>query len=549
APTWEEVDVVWRAVPMDRDALVERFGEEIGRQVPLDWRVAGGVEREREDGERARIYECWWKSKRKVFWVSKCYPTPLDARDDPLGLDHFWPCPKPIFATLTTDTLIPTPDFKQYRDQANEIDDLTARIAALTAAIKVAGVYNADVAQLQTLLQGGHDNELIPVDSWAAFGEKGGIKNSIELLPMQDIVSTLIELTNAREKQKQDLYEITGMSDIIRGNTSPEETLGAQQIKVNFASKRLAERQAAVERFAANLIAIMGNIIAMHFSVDTLKAMTGMNLLTDEEKQAIRAQQMQAAAQQHAAQPMPGAPPAPPQAPAPQMGHNGGPALDDDTLAALDKPSWDEVMAVLQNEPQRRFSIDVESDSLVAADDQAQQAARTQFLEAVGAFLNQAMQAAQANPDMVPLLGAMLLFAVRGFRIGRDLDDQFQDFVDKMKAKAAQPQPPKPDPEMARVQGQQQLAQAQMQHQQQMEVARFQFEQQMAEARQAADERQAEREMQFKMQLAQMQAQANAQTDIIVARINALAKIVAGGEAKGATPNIGAEQHQVEQGA
>lgn len=566
APTWEEVDVVWRRVPMDRDALVERFGEEIGSKVPLDWRERdrnpGSSQGASEDTDRAAVYECWWKSKRKAFWISKSFPQPLDEKDDPLKLDHFFPCPRPIYATLTTESLIPIPDYAQYQDQAQQIDDLTSRIASLTKSIKAAGVYDGSVEALKTILNEGHDNTLVPVESWAAFNEKGGLLGAMQLLPMKDLVETLLALHEAREKQKADLYEVSGMSDIIRGNTNPDETATAQQIKTNFASKRLAERQAEVARFAGNLVAIMGNVIAMHFSIDTLRAMTGMKLLTDEQKAMV---QQTLAAQQQSGAPAMGNPIAPP-VPAP-MGHNGGPPIDDDVMEALDKPTWEDVLAVLQDEPQRRFSIDIETDSLVAADDQAQIAARTQFLEAVGTFMEKMLEAATQFPAMVPLLGKMLMFAVQGFRVGRDLVDAFQSFVDKMEAIADQPQQPKPDPQMAKVQGELQLRQQQQQfeqqqaakdaaHRQALELADQQHRHRMdivgasqdaqgATAAQQADTIKAH----VDAALAQQAEQMKAETAVLIAHIQNLGKIEVARITADAAADAQAEAHEEEQGA
>jgi hypothetical protein len=63
-------------------------------------------------------------------------------------------------------------------------------------------------------------------------------------------VAALESLYEAREKVKQDLYDITGIADIIRGVSDPSETMGAQQIKSNFATLRIGDHQRAVQEFA-----------------------------------------------------------------------------------------------------------------------------------------------------------------------------------------------------------------------------------------------------------------------------------------------------------
>jgi hypothetical protein len=451
ARTWEEVDCVWRRVKMSRKALVKRFGD-VGEKVSLDCSATtdGKVKEPDEDNDRAEVYELWCKSEKRAVWFTKSYPELLDDQEDPLRLPHFFPCPRPVYATLRTDSLVPIPDYIEYQDQARELDDLTARINALTDAVKAAGVYDKNVPGLQRLLDDGHDNTLVPVDSWAALAEKGGLKGVIELLPMQEIAETLMILYKARDAVKADCYEITGMSDIIRGNTAPEETATAQQIKSNFATKRLAERQAEVERFARNLIDIMGQVIAGLFSFETLAKITGVKLIPDQAtKQQL--QQLQQA-------PQPNAPPIP-----------------KDAMEAMTKPTWEEVMQLLRDEPSRRFRIDIETDSMVAADDAQEQQARTQFLEMAGQFLNQAMQAGAAHPEMAPLLGRMLMFGVQGFRVGRDLDDAFKQFIEDMEKRAqqAQQQGPQPSPDIMKIQGELKLKQQSQQFDQQLRQQQY----------------------------------------------------------------------------
>jgi len=174
ARAWEEVDCVWRRVKMSRKALEARFGAEVGGKVPLDC-SAHGEDRAREpdeDRDRAEVYELWCKSEKRAVWFTRSHADLLDDQQDPLGLPYFFPCPRPVYATLRTDSLVPIPDYVEYQDQAAELDDLTARIDALTDAIKCAGIYDKNFPALERLLQDGHDNELVPVESWAAANQQ-----------------------------------------------------------------------------------------------------------------------------------------------------------------------------------------------------------------------------------------------------------------------------------------------------------------------------------------------------------------------------------------
>ena len=166
--TWQEVRGVWRRVFMSRSELVRRFGE-IGQTVPLDAEIKGKNQENLSTGKKAVIYEIWDKAEKKALWIHKAMPDVLDEVDDPLGLKDFFPCPEPIYATISNNNLIPSPDYLQYQDQACELDLLTARIAAITKAIKVAGVYDSSAQGIDRLLSEGTENKLIPVSQWAVL--------------------------------------------------------------------------------------------------------------------------------------------------------------------------------------------------------------------------------------------------------------------------------------------------------------------------------------------------------------------------------------------
>jgi len=249
ARTWQEVRGVWRRVFMSRAELVKRFGEK-GQTIPLDAEIKGKNNENLKTGAKAVIYEIWDKSKKEALWIHKSVDDVLDRVDDPLGLKDFFPCPEPIYATLSNNTLIPTPDYVQYQDQAQELDLITARIAAITQAVKIAGVYDAAAQGIDRLLSEGQENILIPVEQWAVLGGGKGLPGAVSFFPLNEIMQALIGLYEARERVKQDLYEITGISDIVRGATDPNETLGAQQLKGKFATPRMDNNQKDVARFS-----------------------------------------------------------------------------------------------------------------------------------------------------------------------------------------------------------------------------------------------------------------------------------------------------------
>jgi hypothetical protein len=496
ARTWQEVRAVWRICYLTRVELIKRFGKEKGSRVPLDYKPEDLKGQEvTEYQQKARIYEIWDKTTKKAMWLSRGLLTELlDERDDMLGLEDFFPCPRPMLPNHANDTVIPVPDYAMYQDQANELDDLTSRCALLSDAIRVVGVYDSSVPGLQQILAGGYDNRLVPVDAWAAFAEKGGLKGAIELIPMDMIASTLMTLYETRDKVKQDLYEITGMADIIRGSTDPNETATAQQIKSNFASVRLADMQAEVQRFARDVVVLCAEVLANQFDIKTLAEISGYPLMTAQEKQIA------------------------------QMIQQMGGTLPDDMEKPFTEPSWEEVDKLLRDSNMRHFRLDIETDSTLMMDQTQEKADRTEFLGAIGNFLK---SAENADPVLMPLLGQMLMFAVRAFPVGKQMESCLQETVDALekKAKQAQNSPPPPNPEQIKAQTQLQIAQGNQQGDMQAEQLRGQIEMKklaqqaqndqqkaqldawVAQAQQHAQAQQATQEQHLEAQRNAMQAQ------------------------------------------
>lgn len=482
---WAEVGWVARRVRMTRDDGVKRFGAKF-KKVNLSWKPIHASDDTPEDDaviRRAEVVELWDKSTKTVLWFGDPFGdiTLLDKRDDPLTLRGFFPCPRPLFGTTTSGSLMPVPDYVEYQDQARELDDLTARIAGLTSSIKVAGAYDSRFPELARIFDEGMENQLVAIDQWIEFAQKGGMAGGISLVPMLEMIQTLQALIEARTQVKSDLYEVSGIADVIRGSTAPEETATAQRIKGRYATMRLSDRQLEVARYVRDMLRISGEIICEHFSPQTLRLVSNFD-------------------QTELGKPAPEMPP--------MMGHNGGPPMPMATagvpppqpgagggIPPVPPPSiFDQAVALLKNDKLRGFRIDIEDQSTIAMDDEAEKAARVQFLKSVGDYIQSAAQIPpQMAPAMLPLLGKLLLFGARAFRAGLEMETAIEDAITKLSEQAAQQAAnPPPNPEMIKAQTEQQKTQAEMQMRQQEMQATMQ---------------QAQAEAQFKMQQAQAAAQ------------------------------------------
>ena len=481
ARTWDEVNKVWRKVYMTRKALVDRFGEELGNKVPLDsspdeqkYKDSDGI------GKKGLIIELWDRETKKVMWISKSLNEILDERDDPLQLEEFFPCPKPLYATITNETLVPIPDFTLYQDQANALDVLATRISGLIDALKVRGVYDASEPTLQRLFTEGENNTLIPVKNWPAFSEKQGLRGAIDIVDITPIAMALKNAYEAMAQLKQEIYDITGISDIIRGQSNIIETATSAQIKSQFASLRLKEYQDGVAFYASNILKIKAQIICQHFQPETLVKIGGVNQLSPDDQQLI------------------------PQA-----------------------------IEMLKSNPMRTFRIEVATDSMLYQDEQREKEDRVAFLGAVGTYLERATQAAQAMPpEATPLLMDLLKFGVTGYRVGRVVEGEFDNVVDAIKEQAKQPKQPKPDPEMMKIQMEAQARQAELENQTQMKAQEIQLEAQKQQAQAENDMRERQHKAELDQALEKQRLEFDAwksklenETKIFVAELESKTKL------------------------
>jgi hypothetical protein len=495
ARTWEEVTAVWRKVYMERPALVERFGEELGGRIPLDTKPDTSKNFNEKMGEGSRealIYEIWDKTSGQVIWISKSLGKILDTRDDPLQLENFWPCPKPMFSTLTTDSLIPVPDFVLYQDQARQLDTLADRIDGFIQALKVRGVYDAAEPSLSRLFTEGENNTLLPVKNYGAFSEKGGMAGAINLVDIKPIAEGLQMAYQAMEQVKGQIYEIMGIADIQRGQTDPNETLGAQIIKSNNASGRLKTMQHEVVNFATALLQIKAQIICQHFTDDTILKISGAMQLSPQDQALI------------------------PQA-----------------------------LELLKNEPAKNFRIEVTSDSMIYQDEQQEKQDRVEFLTAVSQFMQTALPVAQGVPELTPLLMEMLKFGVTAFKAGKGMegliDETADNFRNQAKAQEGQPKPPSPEQqkmemqmqiEQAKIQAEQQkmqmqaqIEQAKLQGQMELEKAKQEYQAQENQLKFQLEDQRNREQMQMEMDLEQTKMDSSNNKELLLAYLNNAAKI------------------------
>ena len=466
ARTWEEVTLVWRKVYMSKKAVTERFGEEIAKKIPYD-ATPEDLKSSQKNAEstikkQALIYELWDKEEKRAYWLSKSMKDFVDERDDPLGLQEFFPCPRPLYATITNESLLPVPDFTIYQDQAKELDTLSDRIDGLSYMLQVKGVYDGSAdASIARLFTEGTNGTLLPVKNWAGFAEKQGLKGQLDVLDLAMVSTALEAAYTAMEQIKNQVYEITGISDIVRGQSEgPAKTATEQQIKGQYASLRLKAMQEDVARYATDILQLKAQIICGKFNPQTIAAMAAVDQLTPEDQQVI------------------------PQALALLVGEER--MMDPEAQGP---------------NPLRSFRIDIAADTLIQIDEQTEKQERMEMLTAFGGALKAGAEVGAMAPPMIPLILEVLKFGIQAFKVGKSIEGTFDSALDQLKQLAQQPQgvPPEVQEQIQKVQEEQMKKDEELkkreaeafQKETQHQVERIQFDadKQVYEAQKKADQK------------------------------------------------------------
>lgn len=404
---WRHVD--WVA----RDHYLSK--SEIAKQWPdadlsdFGTGASGGASKEAGDASKYatcyRVTEVYYRPTRTVYVIAWDLEQALEVRKDALGLEGFFPCPRPMFANLRSKDLCPTPDHWFNRKSYEYVNRLVQRIHSLTKQIKDVGFYDASLSELGNLTSK-PDGTLLPVSNLAerlATTGNADFTKAIAKLPITEQVSVVRELQVLLAAEKARLDEVNGIADVIRGSTNPNETATAQQLKGNWANLRLARRTGEVTRCLRDAFRIIAEIISEHYTPQSLFLCTGMQVSP-------------------------------------------------------------EVSQVLKSDLSRALAIDIETDSTVAVEDEEDKRQRVEFLNYVTPFLERLLPAATQGTLPADLVKQLLKFAVGSFKHGRPLLDAIEAAPDGAAQLAAlQGQLQQMQQQMAGLQQQNQQLQGQVQ--------------------------------------------------------------------------------------
>lgn len=456
SPCRTRAEMRWKAYRsyMDRDAIEKRFGIEAAEAVAYTSKGPDFGDRdsrvtELREAKEAEVWEIWDKPSKEVIWLCKGYGKILDKKPDPLELPEFWPS-ESMLANTVSDKLIPKSDYAMTQDLYREIDELQTRITLLTRAAKVAGVYDQSAKAVSRIFTEALENTLVPVENWAIFADKGGLKGVIDWVPLADIVGAIETLNNQLQARIALLYQVTGMSDIMRGQaTTTGVTATEQKIKAQYGSVRIKDKQEEFGLFVQNLLNKKVTIIRKFYSDEQIVKLSNI-------------------------------------------------------LNTPDAPMVADALALLRSDD-FNCRVIVRASTLAQVDMENLKAERTEYMQATAQFLGQSLPLMQFNPSMTPFLLKLLRFGLSAFGSANEIEgtvDQYVAEVEKQLAEAAA-KPPQPSPDEIKLQGEMQLEQVRQQ-------GAAQLAQLTAQAEAQTTQMQAQADVQAEQAKLQVQAQADA---------------------------------------
>lgn len=335
-----------------------------------------GIDTANEDD--VKIWEVWCKETRKVKLIIEDTAKVLRIEDDPLELTNFFPMPEPVQPITGTGRRTPVCPYTVYRRLAEELDTQTRRINAIVDGLKVRGIIASDAEAIARLSEA-DDNELVPIGNIENLIAAGGLDKAIMWWPIETAVNVLRELYQQREQTKQTIYEITGISDIVRGASKATETATAQQIKTEWGSLRIKKLQNLIVRQVRDLFVLTVEVVARQFSSETLSMISGQQITP-------------------------------------------------------------EIEAVLR-EPLKYFRINVESDSTIRADATRNRQEMSEFLTGTANYFNTMAPVVQQAPEAAGPIVEMYASFARQFNLGKQAEDALEQFAEMAKQAASQPRP------------------------------------------------------------------------------------------------------------
>jgi hypothetical protein len=387
ARVWDEVAWVARAIYLTKPEAKEKFGEKATGLIYFDESANSETYKTSESFQKTKIWEVWDKTSKKVIYASESSSGALLVRDPMISFTNFFPCSEPLFSTQSEDSILPIPDCLQYDQLHDSFQMLVERFGKLAEKVKWSGIYNKryNVSLGKILKSSGQLWE--PEEAFDQIAALGGISGAMLPIPFEQIASVLQTLTQTIDYNKQLIYEISGVGEIMRAQSDPLKTATASEIEDERGDMRVADAQKLVTSFLKNTIRLVVESAFETVSPDTL-------------------------------------------------GQICGKSYEDET--------YQQALELLKNDKLRTFVIEVETDSTIKRSRKREKELAIEFGNLAREW---SLQLPQLTPSILPIYKDLMMFVVRRFEQGRELEEPIEEaLVQLVQQATTPPPPPPPDP-------------------------------------------------------------------------------------------------------
>jgi hypothetical protein len=414
----------------NRNELIEDFGEKKANAVELNVTRLNNNKNKNNENElfkMAEVWEVWDKENKSVLFLTiGGGGVLLSNEEDPYKLRDFFPIASPLGSNSNPIDLRPIPLYRQYKTQAEELNIIDTRIRSLVEQCKVTGIYSsiAEASDMEGLFNG-DDGSFTPMLSTG--NQK--VQDLIMFKPLSEIIATISQLNDRKDRVIFSIRDITGISDIVRGVTTASETATAQQMKGNFAISRIQPLQKELEYWVRDLIRLLCELTVENYTTEELTKMTQLKIvdieaieknerleLTDslnrikkttdpnDPKQVVELEQMNEEAKKLFKKAM-------------------KKPLEDLKGYAITPQQIPELKKLIKNDKLRTFAIDVETDSTIKIDQQQEKTDRVEYIRSISEFSNSFFPMVQAGIITPDAFKQFMLFISKPFKVGRMLEE------------------------------------------------------------------------------------------------------------------------------
>lgn len=417
--------------------FIQKFGE-AGLQ-----KIAMSEVDEHRTGKPIIVFEYWGKMPKEVRWLAETsddFLSPQTGLDrdrnidipkleevdeeisdydnsDLYGLTGFFPSAEPMVMNNPTKSFWPTPEYFQVADILEDVHGIVSRMFLLTKAIRVRFLYDSSVPQLSSLIgETGEGGGLgIPNLEDNLIRGKGTLATLVQYFPVDEMITGLNNMYTAFEQRLNMFYQITGLSDLLRGQTDPnsDKTYGERQMEGKFALNRIEPYQRKVQEWIKDNYLLGMEMGLKMFSEKTIDEYIVPQTLDQEDKQRYV------------------------------------PSLE-----------------LLKSNKRRRFRVDFETDSTIAINQGWRREQAIQTANAITKMMESTAKVAQDMPELAATELKLMEHVVGELTDGKLFVDEIRDSIQTSIDKAMQPKPQEPnvDIEKVKLQGQALTADIQFKH-------------------------------------------------------------------------------------